>query len=107
MVDDVDRDAAQPAGETAALGIERAHPANRRQPGILHDVVGQVAQAGAAPEHVRIQPGKRFLVPGAPGLLIAGQDGAAQAEFTPDTVAGGHATVPGGLATTWYHTIAE
>src|SRR5205814_997627 len=83
----VGRDAAQPAGETALLRVEVAHAAHGGQPGFLHDLVGQVVQPGAAPVDVRPQSGGGGVVPLAPGPLVPGEDGGAEAEFVSHAVA--------------------
>jgi hypothetical protein len=90
----VGRDAAQPAGEGAGGRVEVAGAAHGRQPGLLHDLVGGVAQPAAAPQDVAEQAVETLVVPGAPGGLVAGQHGAAQGLLAPDALARFHDCAP-------------
>src|SRR5260370_41515057 len=91
IAQEIGGNAAQPTGEAAMLWIERANAADRRQPGFLHDFIGKVVQPRAPPGDVGRQPFERFLIPGLPGTLVAGQDGALKATLPPDTGAEAHA----------------
>src|SRR6266851_2714931 len=83
-------DAAKPIGKTAALGVERANAPDGHQPSFLDDVVGPIAQPGAAPTDESVQAWKGILVPGLPGFLVAGQHGKSHAALAPDAVAQRH-----------------
>src|SRR5262249_46483880 len=79
-------DAAQPAGETSLGRVERGEAAHGRQPGVLRQLVGVIAQAAAAPQDVGVQAVAALVVPLAPGLLVASQDRLAQAALAPDAL---------------------
>src|SRR5205823_2499648 len=79
-------DAAQPGREGGLRRVERADAADGDEPGFLHHLVGVLAQAAAAPQDVRVKTVEGFVVPRAPRLLVAGQDGGAEAPLAPDAI---------------------
>src|SRR3954447_19032941 len=80
------RDAAQPSRKRGLDRIECADAAHSDEPGFLDDFIRVIAQAGTAPKDIGIQTGKGVIVEDAPRLLIAGQNGVAEAPFAPDAI---------------------
>ena len=65
----------------ACAGSKAPDAPDSDQPGFLHHVIGMLTQSTAAPQDIGIKSGEGFVVPRAPRLFVAGQNGVAKAPF--------------------------